>query len=68
MLTFSKWDGTEVLKDLIRDSCLWELINKIGVINSGVKSRERKVLEGQVSGLLCILHLLRLSKSGLAYE
>ena len=46
------WDfrgrtSTEILKYFIRDFCSWELIHEIGVINSGVKSVTREVVEGQ---------------------
>jgi len=39
----------KVLKHFVRDFCLMGLIYEISVINSRVKSRERKVLEGQDS-------------------
>jgi len=39
------WVGMLVMKDYIRDFCLWEMIHEICVINSGVKSGVQQEIE-----------------------
>ncbi len=38
ILTFSEWNGTEILKHFVQEFCKCDLNHEIGVINSRIKS------------------------------
>ena len=45
MLAFLGWDWAEVVTHFAREFYPWELINEIGAMNSGVKSRVQYEIE-----------------------